>query len=86
MMDELRDYRFYAEDLIHPNQVAIDYIWERFVESSVAAIITMSEVEAIQRDLLHRPFNPTSESYKKFQIQLDTKINNVKSKFPFMNF
>jgi len=88
MMDELRDYRFYAEDLIHPNQVAIDYIWERFVESSVAggAIITMSEVEAIQRDLSHRPFNPTSESYKKFQIQLDTKINNVKSKFPFMNF
>ena len=88
MMDELRDYRFYAEDLLHPSQVAIDYIWERFVESSVAdgAIITMNEVEAIQRDLSHRPFNTSSESYKKFQIQLESKINNVKSKFPFMNF
>jgi hypothetical protein len=43
-------------------------------------------VEAIQRDLSHRPFNTSSESYKKFQIQLETKINNIKSKFPFMNF
>jgi hypothetical protein len=88
MMDELRDYRFYGEDLLHPNQVAIDYIWERFVASSVsdAAIDTMNEVEAIQRDLLHRSFNPSSESFKKFQMQLDTKINKIKSKFPFMNF
>ena len=88
MIDELRDYRFYAEDLLHPSQVAIDYIWERFVESSISddVIISMNEVEAIQRDLSHRPFNTSSESYKKFQIQLDTKINNVKSKFPFMNF
>jgi hypothetical protein len=88
MMDELRDYRFYGEDLLHPNQVAIDYIWERFVESSVSdtAINTMNEVEAIQRDLSHRSFNPSSESFKKFQIQLETKINKLKSKFPFMNF
>ena len=88
MMDELRDYRFYGEDLLHPNQMAIDYIWERFVENYVSdeAISSMNEIESIQRDLSHRPFNPSSESYKKFQIQLDTKINNVKSKFPFMNF
>ena len=64
MMDELRDYRFYAEDLLHPSQVAIDYIWERFVESSISddVIISMNEVEAIQRDLSHRPFNTSSES------------------------
>jgi hypothetical protein len=88
MMDELRDYRFYAEDLIHPNQVAIDYIWERLVESSVSeeAISVMKEVEAIQRDLSHRPFNPSSESYQKFQLQLDSKIKKLKLDFPFMNF
>ena len=88
MMDELRDYRFYAEDLLHPNSVAIDYIWKRFAVSLVSedAFFTMNEVEAIQRDLSHRPFNTSSESYKKFQIQLETKINNIKSKFPFMNF
>lgn len=88
MMDELRDYRFYAEDLLHPNQVAIDYIWERFVESSVSkeAISTLQDVEAIQRDLLHRPFNTSSEGYQKFQLQLDSKITKLKLKFPFMNF
>lgn len=88
MMDELRDYRFYAEDLLHPNQVAIDYIWERFVESSVSeeAIPTMKDVGSVQRDLSHRPFNPSSESFQKFQIQLDSKIQKLKSKFPFMNF
>ena len=36
MMDELRDYRFYAEDMLHPNQVAIDYIWNRFSENYIA--------------------------------------------------
>jgi len=88
MMDELRDYRFYSEDMLHPNRVAIDYIWERFVTSSVSqdAISTMKEVEAIQRDLSHRPFNFSSESYKKFQIQLESKIIRLISKFPFMNF
>lgn len=88
MMDELRDYRFYAEDLLHPNQMAIDYIWERFVASSVADsdLATMNEIESIQRDLSHRPFNPSSESYQKFQTQLEDKINKIKSKFPFMNF
>jgi hypothetical protein len=88
MMDELRDYRFYSQDLLHLNQVAINYIWERFVENYVSdeAISSMNEIESIQRDLSHRPFNPSSESYKKFQIQLDSKINNAKSKFPFMNF
>lgn len=88
MMDELRDYRFYAEDLLHPNQMAVDYIWERFVASSVAesALASMNEVESIQRDLSHRPFNPSSESYQKFQTQLEDKINKIKSKFPFMNF
>ena len=88
MMDELRDYRFYSQDLLHLNQVAINYIWERFVENYVSdeAISSMNEIESIQRDLSHRPFNPSSESYKKFQIQLESKINNAKSKFPFMNF
>jgi hypothetical protein len=88
MMDELRDYRFYTEDLLHPNQMAIDYIWERFVASSVADsdLATMNEIESIQRDLSHRPFNPSSESYQKFQTQLEDKINKIKSKFPFMNF
>jgi hypothetical protein len=88
MMDELRDYRFYADDLLHPNQMAIDYIWGQFVTSSVdeGAFTTMNKIESIQRDLSHRPFNPESESHQKFQTQLENKINKIKSKFPFINF
>jgi hypothetical protein len=88
MMDELRDYRFYTEDLLHPNQMAVDYIWERFVSSSVdeGSYSTMNEIESVQRDLSHRPFNPESESHQKFQTQLKAKMNKLKSKFPFMNF
>ena len=88
MMDELRDYRFYSEDMLHPNQVAIDYIWEKFVESSVSndALSIMTEVEAIQRDLAHRPFTTASESYQKFQYQLESKITKIKTKFPFIDF
>lgn len=88
MMDELRDYRYYAEDMLHPTQVAIDYIWERFSETNISenALLTMQEVGAIQRGLSHRPFNPDSESHLKFTKQLELKINKLESEFPFMIF
>lgn len=88
MMDELRDYRFYAEDMLHPSQVAIDYIWERFSESTIfeQAFPTMEAVENIQKGLSHRPFNPNSESHLKFLNQLELKISKLKSEFPFMKF
>ena len=88
MMDELRDYRFYAEDMLHPNQIAINYIWERFCETTISneANLIMTEVESIQRDLSHRPFNPNSESHLKFLNQLELKVSKLKSEFPFMDF
>jgi len=88
MMDELRDYRFYAEDMLHPSQVAIDYIWERFCEATFSESVfpTMEAVETIQKGLSHRPFNPNSESHLKFINQLESKISKLKSEFPFMKF
>lgn len=88
MMDELRDYRFYAEDMLHPNQIAIDYIWERFSETTISddANLIMTEVESIQRGLAHRPFNPNSDSHLKFLNQLELKISKLKKEFPFMKF
>lgn len=88
MMDELRDYRFYAQDMLHPTQVAIDYIWEQFCEATISdkAAPTMETVEIIQKGLSHRPFNPNSESHLKFIIQLELKINKLKNEFPFMKF
>ena len=88
MMDELRDYRFYAEDMLHPNQTAIDYIWLRFYEHyiSESAVKLMEEVDAIQKGLAHRPFNPNTESHQKFLAQLNLKIETIKKKLPHVSF
>lgn len=88
VMDELRDYRFYAQDLLHPNAVAIDYIWERFCESnsSEAAQQVMQEVESIQKGMAHRPFHPDSTSHSKFLQKLKEKSAQLEAQFPFMKF
>jgi hypothetical protein len=88
MMDELRDYRFYAEDMLHPSQIAIDYIWKRFKETSISerTYATMDAVESIQKSLQHRPFNPNSESHKKFESNLQTKITTLVDQYSFMKF
>lgn len=88
MMDELREYRFYAADMLHPNQVAIDYIWERFVDVTIAqnAKETMTEVDSIQKSLQHRSFNPSSDSHQKFEANLQTKIGKMTSQYSFMKF
>ncbi|WP_417443644.1 GSCFA domain-containing protein [Joostella sp.] len=88
MMDELRDYRFYAEDMIHPNNTAINYIWNKFQQTwiSNASESTMKEVEKIQSGLSHRPFNPESEEFKKFQEKLQQKIMYLSEKHPHIKF
>ena len=87
-MDELRDYRFYVQDMLHPNSIAIDYIWERFCESTIAeeANPIMQEVLDIQKSLAHRPFNPNSEKHLKFLVNLNKKITNLTDKFPQIYF
>ena len=88
MMDELRDYRFYAEDMLHPNSVAIDYIWERFAETYISetAHSLMKEVDAIQKALQHRPFNPDSGSHQKFLKNINEKIVAVRQRLPHIDF
>ncbi len=88
MMDELRDYRFYAEDMLHPNQIAIDYIWEKFLTSQISELIypAMNEVCNIQKSLLHKPFNPNSDSHTKFLENLKSKIEILKKTLPNIEF
>ncbi len=88
MMDELRDYRFYGDDLLHPSTMAIDYIWQRFKATAISETVlsTLDEVDAIQKSLLHKPFNSTSESYQKFQAKLQEKIKKLQQNHPFMQF
>ncbi|MBE9575231.1 GSCFA domain-containing protein [Flavobacterium proteolyticum] len=88
MMDELRDYRFYAEDMLHPNQTAIDYIWIQFFENYISESVfgLMNEICSIQKGLQHRPFNPNTENHQKFLNQLDLKIKAIKNQYPFIKF
>lgn len=88
MMDELRDYRFYKADMVHPNQLAIDYIWEKFKYVWISEEIyqIMNEVETIQKGLNHKPFNHNSEQHQQFLESLNEKITHLQQKHPFMEF
>lgn len=88
VMDELRDYRFYKADMLHPNELAIDYVWERFntiwIHPDMYPI--MQKVDDVQKGLNHRPFNPTAEQHLAFLDTLVEKIDYLLEKYPFMSF
>ena len=88
MMDELRDYRYYKEDLIHPNQTAIAIIWEKFLSSWVASetFEIQKKIAVIQNGLLHIPFNENSKAYIHFKKDLETKISEIKEQLPWATF
>jgi hypothetical protein len=86
MMDELRDYRFYAEDMIHPSSQAIHYIWERFCDTCMnrETLSFMKEVEEINKRLNHRPLTNDNESYKQFLTQTLLRIRQLRNKNPYI--
>lgn len=88
LMDELRDYRFYANDMLHPSALSVDYIWVRFSENYIleSEFATMNEIGTIQKSLLHKAFNLDSTSHKKFLDNLSLKISNIQSKLPHVKF
>ena len=81
MMDDLRDYRFYESDMIHPNETAISYIWEQFKKTWIhdSANAIMEKVDSVQKGLQHRPFNENSEQHQTFLNNLKMKIADLKS-------
>ena len=88
MMDELRDYRFYVKDMVHPNEMAVDYIWEKFCEVWIDDSVsdTMTKVDEIERGLRHRAFNPNGMAHQNFLTSLRGKIAYIKQTYPFMDF
>src|SRR5690554_5763773 len=79
VMDELRDYRFFSEDMLHPNQIAIDYIWERFSKHYLSenALQISKEIDFVQKALNHKPFNPNTEAHKKFVESTQKRIERL---------
>lgn len=85
MMDELRDYRFYKKDLIHPSQEAEDYIWEKWSKSNLTSETQARtlELQKIKLELAHRPLNPKSEANRKFLQNLLQKLERLNEEFDF---
>lgn len=81
--DELRDYRFYAPDMLHPSQQAVDYIWELFAEAylSPQAKQFMAEWKPIKEALGHKPFNPEAAEYKEFMRKTMLKVDALSKKY-----
>ena len=88
VLDELRDYRFFDRDLVHPNEVAVDHVWDRFAETWISSSVrpVMEEVDAIRKGLAHRPLHPESEAHASFRNQLEKRIGQLRGRYPFMKF
>lgn len=87
VMDELRDYRFYTSDMLHPSDVAVDYLWKRFSETYFTdqTLSIMQEWAEIYRALQHRPLNGVTENYQSFLLQTKDKIARFSHKYPFIS-
>ncbi len=87
-MDELRDYRFYASDMLHPSEFSIEYIWERFIDTFFNNKTTelVKEIEKLIKLFRHKPMNTEGENYKKFLENLKSKVSRIQSKHAFLDF
>jgi len=87
LLDELRDYRFYADDLLHPSPLAIRYIWDKWLSISTTpeTQALIAEVEAVQKSRQHRPFNPETDEYKAFIEKLEKKVEELRNKGVIIN-
>jgi hypothetical protein len=88
VMDDLRDYRFYAEDLVHPNYHATSYVWEKLTESCMTAETRslMEEVAGIQLAYQHRPLNPATTQHQSFLRNYLSKAKELQEKYPWLDF
>ena len=86
VIDDLRDYRFYAEDLVHPNYAATQYVWEKLVETYMSADtqLIMKQVAELQLALNHKPFFSGSAEHQKFLHACTEKTAQLMLQQPFL--
>ncbi len=86
--DELRDYRFYADDLVHPSALASDYVWQRFCEHCLTKDTqsAMQSVNKIEKMMSHRPLHPEGDEYRAFLCQIMLSIETLCAKHPYFDF
>ena len=87
VIDDLRDYRFFAEDMVHQNYAATNYVWEKFMATCIdeSSQQLMKEIAVVVAAKNHKPFNPSSEQHKKFlQTNLE-KVKKLQEQFAYIN-
>lgn len=84
LLDELRDYRFYKEDMIHPTEQAVRYIWERFTDFAIAEgeLPAMKQAQELKLMLQHKVFFPESEAFRKFEAMKNSKMADFEKNYP----
>jgi hypothetical protein len=88
IIDDLRDYRFYAEDMVHPNYQSTQYVWEKFctacIDGKTRAI--MKELDQLNNAFKHRPFHPNSNEHLKFMEKYKQITIDLSTRFPNLNW
>lgn len=86
MIDELRDYRFYSEDMVHPSPVAVDYIWQRFVDTYMSkdTQTEMCTLHQLWRDRNHRFLHPDSEDAKRFADGVLQRLKAIQKRYEWI--
>ena len=87
VIDDLRDYRFYAEDLVHPNYYATQYVWDKFTEACMNedTKMLMKEIAEINLAFQHKPLNPSTSQHKHFLHTYQRKVALLQEKYPFLD-
>ncbi len=88
MMDDLRDYRFYAPDMVHPSEVAVDYIWERFEQTyfTPETVALSQRIMGVVQAAQHRPFNPDTVQHRRFVEKQLAAIAALEAAYPWIDF
>lgn len=87
VLDELRDYRYYAEDMVHPSAVAVEYIWERFRDTYIyeeSTRVSMRELHQLWRDTQHRMLHPETEEAKRFAQHVQAEKDRLRIQYPWI--
>jgi len=88
VIDDLRDYRFFAEDLVHPNYVATQYVWEKFVKACMSESTKklMEQIHSVNLAFQHKPFNPGSAQHLAFLRSFCEKTRSLQEQYPYLKF
>jgi hypothetical protein len=86
VLDELRDYRFYQSDMLHPSEQAVEYIWEKLSEHYFSPRLHefLRQWEPVAAALAHRPFHPDSEDYRAFMAKTQVRLEALRRQYPLL--